>query len=229
LEGLLEAQRWKYKVSGLIDATEQFDKILFLDADCLALRNIDHLLDGDWDIRYQPERQRPGNEWQFNTWFTAEEMAAAAKLEGVNSGTFAVRGAVFHEVMEAWARIDTGTQSPASGLLEQAAWNALLLRNNAVGLTEVSPGVALGASRWKAEPFPMGEVQFPGLIDLHPASYTRAAITHNIMPELKEKVAFTFGLYMRTFYTGRMRALLELLEGQRGSLTDPGSRLVSAP
>jgi hypothetical protein len=55
----------------------------------------------------------------------------------------------------------------------------------------------------------MGEVQFPGFIDLHPASYTRAAITHNIMPDVQEKVAFTFGLYMRTFYAGRMREVLE--------------------
>jgi hypothetical protein len=46
---------WKYKVAELIDP-EPYDKVLFLDCDSLALRNIDHLLEGTWDIRYQPER-----------------------------------------------------------------------------------------------------------------------------------------------------------------------------
>jgi hypothetical protein len=32
----------------------------------------------------------------------------------------------------------------------------------------------------------------------------KAAITHNIMPDVQEKVAFTFGLYMWSFYAGRM-------------------------
>ncbi|MEZ5301897.1 MAG: hypothetical protein R3F11_14805 [Verrucomicrobiales bacterium] len=35
-------------------AADAFDKVLFLDCDCLALRNIDHLLEGDWDIRFHP-------------------------------------------------------------------------------------------------------------------------------------------------------------------------------
>ncbi len=39
-------------------------------------------------------------------------------------------------------------------------------------------------------------------------SYTQAAITHNIMPDVQEKVAFTFGLYMRTFYAGRIPEVL---------------------
>ncbi len=57
-EALAEnAWTWKYGVAGLIDTTG-YDKVMFLDADCLALRNIDHLLTGDWDIRFQPERGR---------------------------------------------------------------------------------------------------------------------------------------------------------------------------
>ena len=40
----------------------------------------------------------------------------------------------------------------------------------------------------------------------------KAAITHNIMPDAKEKTAFTFGLYMRTFYAGRIGEVLEALD-----------------
>ncbi len=206
---VLEGQRWKYKAGALIDRPEQYGKILFLDADSLALRNIDHLLEGDWDIRYQPERMQPASGMPFHAWLTDEEMQRAAQREGINSGTFAVRGAVFREVMHAWQAIDTGTPPRDSPMLEQAAWNALLLRNE--GRVIVGSAAASPHQAWKAEPFPMGEVQFPGFIDLHPASYTKAAITHNIMPDVQEKVAFTFGLYMRTFYAGRMREMLELL------------------
>ncbi len=36
------AWRYKFRVRHLIDAN-QYDKVIFLDADCLALRNLDHL------------------------------------------------------------------------------------------------------------------------------------------------------------------------------------------
>ena len=55
LAGAEDAWCWKYRVREHIDA-EKYDKILFLDADCLALRNLDHLLEGDWDLAYQTEK-----------------------------------------------------------------------------------------------------------------------------------------------------------------------------
>ena len=67
--------------------------------------------------------------------------------------------------------------------------------------------------RWRAEPFPPGEVQFPGYLDPHYTSYSKAALTHNILPDTKEKIEFTFGLYMRTFYcdpTGLFFSMLEI-------------------
>ena len=39
---------------------------------------------------------------------------------------------------------------------------------------------------WRAEPFPVGEVQFPGHLDPHDRSYTKAELTHNIMPDTLE-------------------------------------------
>lgn len=67
--------------------------------------------------------------------------------------------------------------------------------------------------RWRAEAFPVGEVQFPGYLDPHYSSYTKAALTHNIMPDTLEKIEFTFGLYMRTFFcdpTGLFFSMLEM-------------------
>ncbi len=65
----------------------------------------------------------------------------------------------------------------------------------------------------KMEPFPVGEVQFPGYLDPTYQSYSKAAITHNILPDTKEKIEFTFGLYMRTFFcdpTGLFFSMLEM-------------------
>jgi hypothetical protein len=93
--------------------------------------------------------------------------------------------------MHAWKEIDESTTVRDSGFRDQASWNALLLRRG-------SPD--RGRENWKAEPFPAGEVQFPGYLDPHYISYTKAAVTHNILPDTKEKIEFTFGLYLRTFY-----------------------------
>lgn len=214
---------WKYKVAELIDP-EPYDKILFLDCDSLALRNIDHLLEGDWDIRYQPERGKPANGTSFNAFLTEEELALAAGRDGANSGTLAVRGAIFHEVMREWGRIDEGTPLRDSGYRDQASWNKLLLhcgmRNGDCGARETTGVANSGGERrgptgcgWRAEPFPEGEVQFPCYLDPHYASYSKAALTHNIAADTKEKVEFTFGLYMRTFFcdpTGVFFSMLEM-------------------
>lgn len=207
---------WKYRVAELIEV-EQYDKILFVDADSLALRNIDHLLEGDWDIRYQPERDRPANGKSFNAFLTEEEMTAAAAREGANSGTLAVRASLFHEVMAEWQAVDESDPVRESGFRDQASWNALLQRKGKGFRSQGAEtrGAAGGNEdgKWRVEPFPRGEVQFPGYLDPHYSNYTKAALTHNILPDTKEKIEFTFGLYMRTFFcdpTGLFFSMLEM-------------------
>ncbi len=215
---------WKYRVAPLIENAADYGKVLFVDCDSLALRNIDHLLEGEWDVRYQPERGKQGNGKSFNAFLTDEEMELAAKRDGANSGTLAVRGAIFHEVMEEWQRIDEEVAVRDSGFRDQASWNALLPGRCEAGSAAASPHLASSPAGgdesevqlrapWRAEPFPRGEVQFPGYLDPHYTSYTKAALTHNILPDTKEKIEFTFGLYMRTFYcdpTGLFFSMLEI-------------------
>jgi hypothetical protein len=211
------AWSWKYKVAELIENPEQYDKILFLDADCLALRNVDHLLEGDWDIRYQPERGKPMSGKSFNAFLTESEMVTAAKRVGANSGTLAVRGTCFRDVMAAWERYDQSAPLRDSGFHDQASWNAVLMRDCAEGPPSSSVPIAKPSDGiigpWRAEPFPEGEVQFPGYLDPEFTRYRQAAITHNIMPDTGIKVEFTFGLYMRTFFcdpTGLFFSMLEM-------------------
>ena len=242
---------WKYRVADLIDPTA-YDKILFLDADCLALRNIDELLEGNWDIRYQPERQHLMNGDSFNAFFTDDEMERAGRREGANSGTLAVRGSVYHDVMREWGRLDALTPLRGKGFHDQASWNKLLINCAEVegdreafpgggGRTGEMPGpppegrdgvrkVSAGSWEtvqpagsllrragsppypWRAEPFPAGEIQFPCTLDPYYSHYSKAAITHNIAADTLEKVEFTFGLYMRTFFCDPTGVFFSMLE-----------------
>ncbi len=50
----VEAWNWKYRARKKLDV-RGYDKVIYVDATCLALRNADHLLEGDWHIAYQPQ------------------------------------------------------------------------------------------------------------------------------------------------------------------------------
>jgi len=193
---------WKYRVAELLD-TRGYDKVMFLDADCLALRNIDHLLEGDWDIRFQPEWGKRADHYYYNAYLTAKELASASARTGVNSGSIAVRADLFHEVMREWQQIDEGKRYQTTGFWDQGSWNALLLRRTSTRRTQ---------SRWMATPFPAGEIQFPMYLDLDYRNYSQATITHNCGTNTLGKIEFTFGLFMRTFFcdpTGLFFSMIE--------------------
>lgn len=192
-EGAQYSWCWKYRVAEMID-TAGYDKIMFLDCDCLALRNIEHLLEGDWDIACKPEPGLRITRPQFNCFLTDGEMQTL-QCEGVNSGTLAVRGSKFHEVMRMWEGIDSSEPPRARCCSDQASWNRLLL------------DTAL-----RVEPFPAGEVQFPMYLDPHFPTYSKAALTHNFGGNIIEKVHFTFGLYMQNFYCDPGALFLQFLE-----------------
>ena len=184
---------WKYRVADRIEA-EKYDRILFLDCDCLALRNIDHLLEGDWDIAYKPEPGLQISRGQFSCYLTDDEMESL-RCDGVNSGTLAVRGSRYREVMREWERIDSSETTRPRTCSDQASWNRLLLD-----------------TPLKIRPFPEREVQFPMYLDpLFPA-YSKAALAHNFGGNMVEKVQFTFGLYMQNFYCDPSALFLQFLD-----------------
>lgn len=193
VEGAEYSWCWKYRVAEMIDAGK-YDKVLFLDCDCLALRNIDHLLQGDWDIAYKPEPGLRITRTQFHCFLTEEEMKTLW-CDGVNSGTLAVRGSKFHEVMRTWEQIDISETNRPRSCSDQASWNRLLLD-----------------TQLKIQPFPSGEVQFPMYLDPLFPSYSKAALTHNFGGNMLEKVHFTFGLYMQAFYCDPGVLFLQFLE-----------------
>lgn len=184
---------WKYRVAGMIDAPK-YDRVVFIDCDCLALRNIDHLLQGDWDIAYKPEPGLMITRIQFSCFLSEAEMGTLW-CDGVNSGTLAVRGSRYHEVMSHWERIDSSEPNRPRHCSDQASWNRLLLDTTL-----------------KIRPFPEGEIQFPMYLDPHYPQYRKAALVHNLGGNIVEKVHFTFGLYLQNFYSDPRTMLFQFLE-----------------
>ncbi len=188
------AQAWKFKVHEQLDVTG-FDKVLYLDADCLALRNLGSMLEGDWDMGFYSEPgTRAGNEG-FNC-FISEEEAAQLTCEGVNGGVLAIAADRFHEVMEEWQRIHFGPAQRPKYFTDQAALNRLVID-----------------SSLRHRVFTRAEVTAPFSHDPRAQDYLASQLVHLAgSTDLYEKLQFMFGLYMSTFFFDRQATLLNILE-----------------
>jgi hypothetical protein len=179
-----EAVSWKYRLRDRLNL-EGIGKVLFLDCDCLALRNLDHLMRGGWDIYTAPE---PGRivETPFNGYLTDDEMFNLGDRPGLNSGAFGIRASRYTKMMEMWERIDASQPARRSKNREQHAWNRLVLD-----------------TLLRHRSFVPGEVQFPFLHRAVYADYRRAAVIHAADRSPEEKFSFLYGLWVDVF--GRSR------------------------
>ena len=203
LEGAEYSWCWKYRVRDLVvgwmernGGVGAWDKVMFLDADSLALRNIDHLLEGDWDIAYHVERGLSINRPQFNALLSEAECAAHDR-DGVNSGTLAVAAGHYAEVMGHWQRIDQGPVAEGRGrhCSDQGSWNRLLIETGLL-----------------TQAFARGEVQFPLYQQPNFNHYKNAALVHVLGADTVDKIRFTFGLYMNTFFCDPSALFFNFLE-----------------
>ena len=127
------AMEWKARAAEEVigDRVMNYSWVLFLDVDCLVLRNLDHLLDLDDDgetaILYQTERGRGMRDSVFCGYLDDLEMERFGGRDGINSGTLAVRADVYHEVMAEWLRIQRTEPLRPTRWREQCAWNRLIL------------------------------------------------------------------------------------------------------
>jgi hypothetical protein len=188
------AMDWKWRAREHIRAN-RYGRILFLDADCLALRNIDHLLEGeDWDVRMQREAGRSAAEPVYHAWLTEQEMAEEGAW-GINSGTWAVRGEHYSALMEEWERIAGTAPLRDTPWTEQGAWNRLL---RDTGL--------------RVEEFGAGEVQFPMHIDMDWRKHREAALLHYVGTTNGNKLEAMFGMWMQRFFYDPGTLMVNLLE-----------------
>lgn len=192
-ECLAEVLSWRFRARDLIN-TDQHDVITYLDNDCLALRNIDHLFVGDWDLLYQPERGRPIKDEVFNGYLEDEELKNL-QGNGINAGTFAVRSEHYHAVTEYWEEIFERDPTQHDRFRDQTAWNRLLLDTS---LKKVA--------------FERSEIAFPFHLDPDYREYRKAALLHMVGGTASEKLAFAMGQFMSTYFHDEYGVYLDLIE-----------------
>jgi hypothetical protein len=188
------AQSWKFRVRDLLDV-RGYDKVLFLDADFLALDSIAPLFEGDWDLRAYAEPGTHAGMLYFNT-FIAEDEPAWNGHEGVNGGALAVRAELYHEVMAAWEAIHSGPAPRPKYFADQAAITRLVID-----------------TPLRKRMFTEDDVSMP--LSYHPRAerYLASRLVHLAgTRDFNLKLRFMFGLYMSTFYFDRQASLLHILD-----------------
>jgi hypothetical protein len=198
------AMAWKPKAREYLPPLDRCGKVLFIDADSVCLRYVDHLLDGDgWDIRYQTEPGRTNRDGVFNGYFTGAEHgpAGAALRDGINSGTWSVRAECYTDVMLEWEKIMARKMTAESIWREQGAWNRLILDQ-----------VRKREPKWRVEKFEAHEVQFPLHLDKDWKRYKDAAILHCMGGTTRDKLEFMYGMFMQKFFFDEAMTFLNILE-----------------
>jgi hypothetical protein len=175
-----DSVQWKYRVRDRLDLTG-IGKVLFLDCDVIALRSINHLMLGAWDIYTTPEPSRIV-EYPFNGYLTEEEMVALSGEPGLNAGTFAIRASRFLAVMEEWERLDAIEPIRRWIATDQHSWNRLVLD-----------------TPLRHRHFGQGEVQFPFIRPASFLDYRSAALVHAADQSPEQKFSLLYGLWMGAF------------------------------
>lgn len=199
---LKAALEYRFLAAELLDAS-RYEWVAYLDADCLALRNLDHLFAGDADILVQPEAgRRMVDSHVFNGYIGPSEVLVPqrngwleARGDGINAGTFAVRGSRYAEVMARWREIFDSPPQRHGEMRDQTAWNRLLLE------TEL-----------RAKAFERGEIMFPFHLDKGFLDYKQAALLHFVGGGQRAKIDLAFGLHLMRTYGDVGGLFLDLLE-----------------
>lgn len=199
---LKAALEHRFRAAQMLDAS-RYEWVAYLDADCLALRNLDHLFAGNAEILVQPEEGRKmADSHVFNGYISRDEALSPSRNAwlsaagyGINAGTFAVRAERYAEVMAQWKEIFESQPVRHADMRDQTAWNRLLLD------TEL-----------KASPFERGEILFPFHLDKGFLDYKHAALLHFVGGEQRDKIDLAFALHLMKTYGDPGGLFLDLLE-----------------
>jgi hypothetical protein len=190
------AQSAKHRVARQIDHN-RYDKIMFMDCDTIAIRNVDTMLQGEWDLAVFAEPGRSIEEECYGAYLTPEE-AVRLKREGLNSGTWAVAASHFPDLIGKWREVEAKPPEVDGWFREQSAFNRVVLD---------WPGAV---HHWSPS-----SIALPLCNHNHATyrGYTRATIVHAAGPDgVNYKLQFLFSAYSGAFLFDSQLALLNILE-----------------
>ncbi len=196
---LYYAQSFKHSMAEHIDPAG-YDKIVFIDCDAVVLKPLDLLLEGDWDLAVLPEAHTHIQTGYFGCYLTDEERHTLS-MEGINSGTWAVRASRWREMLLEWRAIEAQPASFREGdcLFEQSAFNRLVLD---------------WCKRGRVMKWPMQSVALPfcpGGLSLW-YQYMDSTIVHAAGAGLPVKMQFLFSVYAAAYLHDRNLTLFNIME-----------------
>lgn len=190
------ARSAKHAAAAHIDAAG-YEKIMFIDCDAVVLRNIDRLFAGKWDLACMVEPGTRIQEIAYSGYLTAKERRSLRR-EGINSGTWCVAGARFHEFIRRWREVEAGVPVRIDGFREQSAFNRVAMD--------------WGGTR---HAWPRSEIALPLCNRAHASyrSYTQSAIVHAAGGDgVDYKLRFLFSAYAAAFLFDSQITLFNILE-----------------
>lgn len=228
------AMRWKSRARDFIDAS-RYEWIMFLDADCLALRNLDHLLpkrDGVWrldgeppDIIYQTERGRTVWQGVFDA-YLAHGSSRHRDRKVTSKRRADAEGADCSAPASERPFLTTGVNSGTwavrgehyCAVMEE--WERIQ-QKTPLGPTRwreqgawnlIVADCIAGKLPWRAKPFEAREIQFPLHLDKDWKHYKNAALLHAMGGSTHEKIEFLFGMFMQKFFGDPETTLINIFE-----------------
>lgn len=189
------AQSFKHEVADQIDASA-YDRVMFIDCDSVALRNIDHLFEGDWDLAVYGEPKTSIREYAPAFLNNHEQQHLAGP--GYNSGTYGVRAPLLGELLSRWQAVENGPPRNQVALREQQAFNRVVIDWEGI-VKEWSPlDIAL--------PFCSSE-------QARHEIYCQCAIVHAASgAPVDSKLRFLYGLFASVFLFDTQLSLFNMIE-----------------
>ncbi len=190
------AQSFKHEIADQID-TAAYEKVMFIDCDSVVLRNIDHLLEGEWDLAVFPEVGSRIQDFCWGAYLTPEELREMTR-EGYNSGTLAVQASRFGELLARWRAVEEEPVRQSGFLREQGAFNRVVLD-------------------WPVRKFewPRGEIALPLVREnlVCYLDYAEAAVVHAASGlAVDYKSRFLFGVFASAFLHDTQLMLFNTME-----------------
>lgn len=121
-------QRWalKHRVSSILLEEFSWDRLLFIDADCLVVGPLGPVFEGDFELAVYREPRQPMTRLSFNCFLTEEEMSGL-NVEGINSGIFCMDRSVAPDFFSSWEEASARKEQRTRACTDQAALNRVVL------------------------------------------------------------------------------------------------------